>query len=138
VSSATAGNGGAAGFAGSGGAAGNGSAAESGGNGGRTTGDGERLDHYWQAHMTMPFNICNRVPIVNVPSGMADCGIPTGVQVIAHPFDDTRAFDVAAAIEQLMPMDRTGADSSDRLIGWMSRLSPRWSGPERSSTPSQR
>ena len=65
--------------------------------------EGARLDHYWQAHMTMPFNICNRVPIVNVPSGMADCGIPTGVQVIAHPYDDTRAFDVAAAIEQLRP-----------------------------------
>ena len=62
-----------------------------------------RLDHYWQAHMTMPFNICNRVPIVNVPSGMADCGIPTGVQVIAHPYDDVRAFDVAAAIEALRP-----------------------------------
>ena len=64
---------------------------------------GVRLDHYWQAHMTMPFNICNRVPIVNVPSGMADCGIPTGVQVIAHPFDDGTAFDVAAAIEALRP-----------------------------------
>ncbi|MDN5896661.1 MAG: amidase, partial [Nocardioides sp.] len=35
---------------------------------------GVRLEHYWQAHMTMPFNICNRVPIVNVPAGMADCG----------------------------------------------------------------
>ncbi|WP_166828263.1 amidase [Brevibacterium limosum] len=64
---------------------------------------GVRLDHYWQAHMTMPFNICNRVPIVGVPSGMADCGIPTGVQVIAHPFDDGTAFDVAAAIEALRP-----------------------------------
>ena len=66
-------------------------------------GSGTRLDHYWQSHMTMPFNICNRVPIVNVPSGMADCGIPTGVQVIAHPFDDRSAFDVAAAVEQLVP-----------------------------------
>ncbi|GAA1947580.1 amidase [Brevibacterium antiquum] len=66
-------------------------------------GGGVRLDHYWQSHMTMPFNICNRVPIVNVPSGMADCGIPTGLQVIAHPFDDRAAFDVAAAVEQLVP-----------------------------------
>lgn len=64
---------------------------------------GVRLEHYWQAHMTMPFNICNRVPIVNVPSGMADCGIPTGLQVIAHPYDDRAAFAVAAAVEQLMP-----------------------------------
>ncbi|MGO2035146.1 MAG: amidase [Brevibacterium sp.] len=64
---------------------------------------GVRLEHYWQAHMTMPFNICNRAPIVNVPSGMADCGIPTGLQVIAHPYDDRTAFDVAAAVEQLRP-----------------------------------
>src|SRR5699024_1020474 len=65
-----------------------------------------RLDHYWQAHMTMPFNICNRVPIANVPSGLADCGIPAGVQVIGHPFDDRSAFEVAAAIEQLQPWQR--------------------------------
>lgn len=70
---------------------------------GSVGGEGVRLEHYWQAHMTMPFNICNRVPIVNVPSGMADCGIPTGLQVIAHPFDDRAAFDVAAVVEQLVP-----------------------------------
>ena len=77
---------------------------------GRDGSDGDvgglRLDHYWQAHMTMPFNICNRVPIVNVPSGLADCGIPAGVQVIGHPFDDRSAFEVAAAIEQLQPWQR--------------------------------
>src|SRR5699024_12620768 len=77
---------------------------------GRDGSDGDvgglRLDHYWQAHMTMPFNICNRVPIVNVPSGLADCGIPAGVQVIGHPFDDRSAFEVAAAIEQLLPWQR--------------------------------
>lgn len=73
------------------------------GPGGGVDAGGVRLEHYWQAHMTMPFNICNRVPIVNVPSGMADCGIPTGLQVIAHPYDDRGAFDVAAAVEQLVP-----------------------------------
>ncbi|MCM1013020.1 MULTISPECIES: amidase [unclassified Brevibacterium] len=66
-------------------------------------GAGLRLDHYWKAHMTMPFNIGNRVPVVNVPSGMADCGIPTGIQVIGRPFDDRTAFAVAAAIELLRP-----------------------------------
>ncbi|WP_209374133.1 amidase [Brevibacterium renqingii] len=77
---------------------------------GRDGSDGDvgglRLDHYWQAHMTMPFNICNRVPIVNVPSGLVGCGIPTGVQIIAHPYDDRRAFEVAAAVEQLLPWRR--------------------------------
>ncbi|GAA1555143.1 amidase [Brevibacterium picturae] len=76
------------------------------GPGGGVDAGGVRLEHYWQSHMTMPFNICNRVPIVNVPSGMADCGIPTGLQVIAHPYDDRGAFDVAAAVEQLMPWTR--------------------------------
>ncbi|WP_309131302.1 amidase [Brevibacterium sp.] len=61
------------------------------------------LEHYWQGHMTVPFNIANRVPVVNVPSGMADCGIPTGLQIVGHPFADRNAFEVAAAVEQLQP-----------------------------------
>ncbi len=69
---------------------------------GITVGD-RSFDHYWQGHMTVPFNICNRAPVVNVPSGMADCGIPTGLQVVGHPFADRSAFDVAAAVEQLLP-----------------------------------
>lgn len=67
------------------------------------TGAGIRLEHYWQAHMTVPFNIANRVPVVNVPSGMADCGIPTGLQIVGHPFADRSVFDVAAAVELLRP-----------------------------------
>src|SRR5699024_1374037 len=74
---------------------------------GRDGSDGDvgglRLDHYWQAHMTMPFNICNRVPFATVPSGVAYCGIPAGVQVTGQPFDDRSALEVAAAIEQLQP-----------------------------------
>ena len=73
------------------------------GTGGGSAGEGVHLEHYWQSHMTMAFNICNRVPIVNVPSGMADCGIPTGLQVVSHPYDDRSAFDVAAAVERLVP-----------------------------------
>lgn len=73
-------------------------------------GAGLRLEHYWQAHMTVPFNICNRVPVVNVPSGMADCGIPTGVQVVGRPFDDRTAFTVASAIELLRPWTGLAAE----------------------------
>ncbi|SEM70885.1 amidase [Cryobacterium luteum] len=64
---------------------------------------GEHLDHYWQAHMTVPFNIANRCPVLAVPSGMADCGIPTGVQIVGHPFDDDTVFRVGAAVEMLRP-----------------------------------
>lgn len=64
---------------------------------------GVRLDHYWQGHMTAPFNIANRCPVLAVPSGMADCGIPTGVQIVGHPFDDATVFTVGAAVEELRP-----------------------------------
>ncbi|WP_427135062.1 amidase family protein [Pseudarthrobacter sp. S9] len=65
--------------------------------------NGERLEHYWQGHMTAPFNITNRCPVLAVPSGMADCGIPTGVQIVGHPFDDATVFAVGAAVEVLLP-----------------------------------
>lgn len=61
------------------------------------------LEHYWQGHMTAPFNIANRCPVLAVPSGMADCGIPTGVQIVGHPFDDATVFAVGAAVEALRP-----------------------------------
>ncbi|MBT2555357.1 amidase [Arthrobacter sp. ISL-5] len=61
------------------------------------------LEHYWQGHMTAPFNIANRCPVLAVPSGMADCGIPTGVQIVGHPFDDPTVFRVGAALETVLP-----------------------------------
>lgn len=64
---------------------------------------GERLGHYWQGHMTLPFNIANRCPVLAVPSGMADCGIPTGVQIVGHPFDDDMVFRVGSAVEMVRP-----------------------------------
>lgn len=69
---------------------------------------GVQLEHYWQGHMTAPFNIANRCPVLAVPSGMADCGIPTGLQIVGHPFDDATVFTVGAAVEALRPWaDRT-------------------------------
>jgi aspartyl-tRNA(Asn)/glutamyl-tRNA(Gln) amidotransferase subunit A len=64
---------------------------------------GGHLEHYWQGHMTAPFNIANRCPVLAVPSGMADCGIPSGVQIVGHPFDDATVFKVGAAVEDLLP-----------------------------------
>ncbi|MFL4477887.1 amidase [Paeniglutamicibacter sp. ORCA_105] len=61
------------------------------------------LGHYWEAHLTSPFNVANRCPVVAVPSGMSIDSVPTGVQVVAHPFDEAMAFRVAAAVEFLVP-----------------------------------
>jgi len=53
--------------------------------------------------MTAPFNIANRCPVLAVPSGTADCGIPTGVQIVGHPFDDATVFRLGAALEVVRP-----------------------------------
>lgn len=64
---------------------------------------GQHLEHYWQSHLTLPFNIANRCPVLAVPSGMSRQGVPTGVQVVGHPYEDTSVFAVGALIEQLRP-----------------------------------
>ena len=61
------------------------------------------LEHYWEGHMTAPFNIANRCPVLAVPSGTADCGIPTGVQIVGHPFDDATVFKVGGVLAAVRP-----------------------------------
>lgn len=65
------------------------------------------LDFYWQAHMTIPFNIANRCPVMAVPSGIGPTGVPTSVQIVGHPFADDSVFTVAAAVEELLPFPRS-------------------------------
>ena len=50
--------------------------------------------------MTMPFNIASRCPVLNVPSGFADNGVPTGLQIVARTFDDLTTFRLGAALER--------------------------------------
>ena len=64
---------------------------------------GRHLEHYWEAHLTSPFNVANRCPVLAVPSGFAADGVPTSVQVVGHPFAEGSVFRVGAAIEALIP-----------------------------------
>ena len=65
---------------------------------GMDIGEGSVVHHILGA-MTLPFNIQSRCPVVSVPSGLAANGVPTGVQVVARPYDDITAFRVAGAVE---------------------------------------
>ena len=58
------------------------------------------VDLYIFAALTPVFNIASRHPVLNVPSGRASNGVPTGVQVVARPYDDVTAFHVGAAAER--------------------------------------
>ncbi|MBL3699806.1 amidase [Leucobacter luti] len=62
------------------------------------------LAHYWEAHMTSPFNVANRCPVLAVPSGISSVGVPTGVQLVGHPWDEAAVFELGAAVEALVEM----------------------------------
>ena len=61
---------------------------------------GQHLDFYLLAALTPIFNVASRHPVLNVPSGLGPNGVPTGVQVVARPYDDVTAFHAGAAAER--------------------------------------
>lgn len=61
---------------------------------------GHHVEPYIFAALTPVFNVASRHPVLAVPSGRASNGVPTGVQVVARPYDDVTAFQVGAAAER--------------------------------------
>ena len=59
--------------------------------------------HLREVLMTLPFNICSRCPVMSVPSGLGAEGVPTGLQIVGHTYDDRSVFAAAAAFERLRP-----------------------------------
>jgi amidase len=53
------------------------------------------VDAYAGWHLTSLFSLLNWMPVINVPTGLAENGVPTGIQVAARPFEDTVAMEVA-------------------------------------------
>ena len=64
---------------------------------------GRQVDDYFGSILTPVFNVMSRLPVLAVPSGLADNGVPTGVQIAARSYDDVTAFRVGAAVEQARP-----------------------------------
>ena len=78
---------------------------------GRLVVDGEDHGEPLWAAMTLPFNISNRCPVLNVPSGMSSWGLPTGLQIVGHTYDDAMVFRIGKALEQHLPWDRRPDDA---------------------------
>lgn len=64
---------------------------------------GKQLDFYFQSMMTPLFNIASRCPVLNVPSGFGQNGVPTGLQIAGRTYDDVTPFRVGAALERARP-----------------------------------
>ena len=56
------------------------------------------------------FNMMGRCPAISVPSGIADNGVPTGLQIAARAYDDIAVFRIAAVLEQAMMFPRHVGD----------------------------
>lgn len=69
--------------------------------------DGVRFGNYNDATMAIPFNINNRCPVLAVPSGHASNGVPTGVQLVGHPYADPTVFRLGKEVERVRPWDYT-------------------------------
>lgn len=69
----------------------------------RATPGQPNLGFYWEGHMTVPFNIANRHPVMAMPSGVGSAGVPTSVQIVGHPYDSVPVLEVAQAVEVLVP-----------------------------------
>ncbi|MFI7050727.1 amidase [Streptosporangium canum] len=69
----------------------------------KLTVNGVELDHYMEYSLTTVFNVASRCPVLNVPSGRAEGGVPTGVQIVGRSYDDATVFQVGAAIERVRP-----------------------------------
>ncbi len=64
---------------------------------------GVELPHYFDAIMTATFNVMSRCPVLAVPSGFADNGVPTGVQIVGRSYDDETVFRIGTALERVQP-----------------------------------
>ena len=53
--------------------------------------------------MTGRFNMFGCCPALAVPSGFTSGGMPTGIQIVARPYDDVTAFRVARVLKQRRP-----------------------------------
>jgi len=64
---------------------------------------GVDVEHYFDGIMTAPFNVMSRCPVLAVPSGFGNNGVPTGIQIAGRTYDDETVFRVGAALERLQP-----------------------------------
>jgi Asp-tRNA(Asn)/Glu-tRNA(Gln) amidotransferase A subunit family amidase len=64
---------------------------------------GDELEFYFEGFLTPVFNVLSRCPVLSVPSGFADNGVPTGVQIVGRTYDDLTPFRVGAACERQRP-----------------------------------
>jgi amidase len=62
--------------------------------------NGKVVDPEFGYSTTHQFNILSKCPALSLPSGFADNGVPTGIQIVGRSFDDLTAYRAGFAFEQ--------------------------------------
>jgi Asp-tRNA(Asn)/Glu-tRNA(Gln) amidotransferase A subunit family amidase len=65
--------------------------------------------------MTYPTNYSGN-PAISVPAGLADGGLPVGLQIIGRRYDDVGVLAAASALEELRPWRQTYARCAARAL----------------------
>ncbi|MEX0285315.1 MAG: amidase [Paracoccaceae bacterium] len=65
--------------------------------------NGKTVDAMLGWVMTVPFNMLSRHPVLSVPSGRASNGVPTGIQIVGHSYQDEDVFRAAMSYEAAAP-----------------------------------
>jgi amidase len=65
--------------------------------------NGKSVDVLYGWCLAHPFNMLGRCPVLSVPSGFGENGLPTGIQIVSRHLDDTRVFQVGSALEKVRP-----------------------------------
>lgn len=62
--------------------------------------NGKPIDSYLGWTMAWPFNMLSRCPVLALPSGLAQTGVPTGIQLVGCTYDDQSVFRAGLAYER--------------------------------------
>ena len=65
--------------------------------------NGKPVHAYLGWNLCYPFNMVSQCPVIAVPSGLTDAGLPTGIQIVGRTYDDLSVFQAAAAYEAANP-----------------------------------
>ena len=65
--------------------------------------NGRPVHAYLGWNLCYPFNMVSQCPVIAVPSGLTEAGLPTGIQIVGRTYDDAGVFRAAAAYEAASP-----------------------------------
>ena len=65
--------------------------------------EGNEMHKSFILALTVPWNILNWCPVVNVPTRLSSQGMPMGMQIVGKPYDDLKVFQLTHAYAGVSP-----------------------------------